>query len=370
MGKAVKCKIDGVRMSADYRGKKIAVAMSGGVDSSTVAALLKQQGAEVVGINMKLFHREGEDPGAKGDAEIVANYLGIEFHQVHLEDEFCRIIIEDFRSQYFGGETPNPCVRCNRFVKFGLLLDKALELGADFLATGHYVRTAKGADGLFHLRKAAYLAKDQSYFLYTLTQRQLARVIFPLGEMPSKDEVRRIAAEFALPVAQKSDSQEICFIPNDDYVAFLERDPAAGGNSGEIVHRNGTVLGRHNGTHRYTIGQRRGLGIAWKEPLYVVAIDAEKNRVIVGEQEGLFAPGLNVADLNWVIEPQPQTMRTWCKIRYRQQPVQCEVTVLGDGAAEVRFDEPQKSVTPGQSVVFYSDDELIGGGRITGAISG
>ena len=355
-------------MTADYRGKKIAVAMSGGVDSSTVAALLQRQGAQVIGINMKLFAREGEDPGAKGDAEIVADYLGIEFHQVRLEEQFARLIVEDFRAQYFSGETPNPCVRCNRYVKFGLLLDKALELGADLLATGHYVRTRQDDDGLWHLLKAACLAKDQSYFLYTLTQRQLSRVVFPLGEMPSKDEVRRLAAGFGLPVAQKGDSQEICFIPGDDYVAFLEKDRAVAAAPGDIVHVNGTVLGRHNGTHRYTIGQRRGLGIAWKEPLYVVSIDAARERIVVGEQEGLFAPGLRVTDLNWIVAPEGETIETACKIRYRQQPVACSVTLSGDASGEIRFAEPQKSVTPGQSVVFYRDDELVGGGRITSKI--
>lgn len=354
-------------MPPDYNGKKIAVAMSGGVDSSTVAALLKQQGAEVIGINMKLFAREGEDPTAKGDAEVVANYLGIEFHQVHFEKEFSELIIEEFRERYFGGETPNPCVRCNRFVKFGLLLDKARELGADFLATGHYVRTRQDAEGRWQMVKAAFIAKDQSYFLYTLTQEQLSRVIFPLGDMPSKDEVRRLAAEFGLPVAQKGDSQEICFIPGDDYVAFLEKDAAAA-REGEIVHVNGTVLGKHSGTHRFTIGQRRGLGIAWKEPLYVVAIDAEQNKVIVGEQEGLFAPGLRVTDLNWIIMPHSDTIETTCKIRYRQQPVACTVRLLGGAEGEIHFHEPQKSVTPGQSVVFYSGDVLIGGGRIEKAI--
>jgi tRNA-uridine 2-sulfurtransferase len=355
-------------MTAAYKGKKIAVAMSGGVDSSTVAALLKEQGAEVIGINMKLFRREGEDPAAKGDAEIVADYLGIEFHQVRLEEQFARLIVDDFRDQYFGGETPNPCVRCNRFVKFGLLLDKALELGADFLATGHYLRTEQDADGNWHLLKAAYLAKDQSYFLYTLTQRQLSRVVFPLGEMPTKDEVRRLAAGFGLPVAQKGESQEICFIPDDDYVGFLEKDRPGGGTQGDIVHLNGTVLGRHSGTHRYTIGQRRGLGIAWKEPLYVLAIDAEKDRIIVGEVAGLFASGLRVSDLNWIMEPAGERVEATCKIRYRQQPVECSVTLLGDGSGEVRFGEPQKSVTPGQSVVFYRGDELLGGGMIRSAI--
>ncbi|UPU35046.1 tRNA 2-thiouridine(34) synthase MnmA [Geomonas paludis] len=356
-------------MSAEYKGKKVAVAMSGGVDSSTVAALLKEQGAEVIGINMKLFKREGEDPQAKGDAQIVAEYLGIEFHQVHLEEEFGRLIMEDFRAQYMAGETPNPCVRCNKYVKFGLLLDKALELGADYLATGHYVRTSRDESGTWHLLKAAYLAKDQSYFLYTLTQRQLARVIFPLGDMPSKDEVRRLAAGFGIPVAQKSDSQEICFVPGDDYVAFLEKGGALDGRSGEIVHVDGTVLGRHNGTHRYTIGQRRGLGIAWTEPLYVVAIDAAEARVVVGEVGGLFAPGLVACDLNWVVPVAGDTVETTCKIRYRQQPIECRVKILGEGLGEVFFAEPQKSVTAGQSVVFYQGDELVGGGRIVKAIT-
>ena len=342
--------------------------MSGGVDSSTVAALLQQQGAEVIGINMKLFERAGEDPQAKGDAEVVAAHLGIEFHQLHLEEQFARLIVDDFRAQYFGGETPNPCVRCNRFVKFGLLLDRALELGADLLATGHYLRTRQDADGIWHLLKAACLAKDQSYFLYTLTQRQLGRVIFPLGAMPTKDEVRRLAGDFGLPVAQKGDSQEICFVPGDDYVAFLEKELPSGGRPGEIVHRNGMVLGRHRGTHRYTIGQRRGLGIAWKEPLYVTAIDAAGGRVVVDEQQGLYAVGLQAADLNWIVAPQGERVDTTCKIRYRQEPVACSVLLLGEGRGEVRFGEPQKSVTPGQSVVFYQGDELLGGGRITSAL--
>jgi len=355
-------------MKENYHGKKIAVAMSGGVDSSTVAALLRERGAQVIGINMKLFPQPGEEPGAKGDAEIVADYLGIPFHQVRLEQEFSRLIIDDFRAQYACGETPNPCVRCNRYVKFGLLLDKARELGADLLATGHYLRNELGADGLWHLLKARYLAKDQSYFLHTLTQRQLSQVLFPLGGMPTKDEVRRLAEGFGLPVAQKGESQEICFIPNDDYVAFLEQDPRLTGRSGDIVHLDGTVLGRHGGTHRYTVGQRKGLGIAWKEPLYVVAIDAEKRSVRVGEAGGLYAHGLRVTDLNWVVPAGSGRFEASCKIRYRQQPVECSVALLGDGSGEISFSEPQKSVTPGQFIVFYRGEEMLGGGRIVSAL--
>ena len=359
-------------MTADYRGKKIAVAMSGGVDSSTVAALLQELGAEVVGINMKLFASggEGDGPPAKGDAEIVADYLGIRFHQLCLEEEFARLVVDDFRARYFGGETPNPCVRCNRYVKFGLLLDRARELGCELLATGHYLRTKQDQEGRWHMLKSACLAKDQTYFLHTLTQEQLSRVVFPLGELSSKDEVRSRAAAFGLPVAGKGDSQEICFIPGDDYVAFLERDLPAAAGQGEILHRDGTVLGRHNGTHRYTVGQRRGLGIAWKEPLYVLAIDAHKNRVVVGEAGGLYAPGLLAADLNWINPPAGGCLETTCKIRYRQEPVACRVILLEGGRGEVRFVEAQRSVTPGQSVVFYDGEELLGGGRIVSALDG
>lgn len=342
--------------------------MSGGVDSSTVAALLKQQGHEVIGINMKLFHKEGETSDQKGDAQIVAEFLDIPFHQVGFEADFARLIMDDFRAQYFRGETPNPCVRCNRYVKFGLLLDKARELGADLLATGHYVRNELGNDGLRHLLKACNLAKDQSYFLYTLNQRQLSQVIFPLGKIASKDEVRRLAGEFGLPVAEKSDSQEICFIPNDDYIAFLEQGEGFTTGSGEIIHVDGTVIGRHHGTHRYTIGQRRGLGIAWKEPLYVTAINAAHNRVIVGEQEQGFAEGLTASDVNWIVPPAATEFATTCKIRYRHQPVPCRVTILANGSLEVRFSEPQKAVTLGQALVLYHDDEVLGGGRIVAAL--
>ena len=347
---------------------RIAVAMSGGVDSSVTAALLKQQGHDVIGITMRLFAPHSSGVGsAVHDAAVVADHLGIPHHVADFAPDFSRLIIGDFIEEYRAGHTPNPCIRCNRYVKFGLLLEKALELGADLLATGHYVRKTVDTDGTCHLRFARNIRKDQSYFLYTLTQRQLRQVIFPLGEIVSKDEVRRLARDFALPVAEKGDSQEVCFIPNDDYVTFLEDSGALGATDGDIIHLNGQIVGRHHGTHRYTIGQRKGLGIAWSEPLYVTAIDAERNIVLVGEQQYVYADGLQAEDVSWIIAPEEEAFAATCKIRYRHQPVGCQVQLLPDGCCNVHFDQPQKAVAPGQALVFYRDDEVLGGGRIVKA---
>lgn len=344
---------------------RIAVAMSGGVDSSVTAALLKQQGHEVIGITMSLFAPHGSDSGSPvHDAAIVAEQLGIPHHIADFAPDFSRLIIGDFIDEYRAGHTPNPCVRCNRYIKFGLLLDKARELGADLLATGHYAIKSIDADGTCHLRVAANSRKDQSYFLYTLTQPQLQHVMFPLGEIENKDEVRRLAREFALPVAEKSDSQEVCFIPNDDYVSFLEGNAALGAADGDIIHLDGRIVGRHHGTHRYTIGQRKGLGIAWCEPLYVTGIDAERNIVLVGEQQHVYAAGLHAEDVSWVVTPETGEFAATCKIRYRHQPVGCRVRLLEGGACDLSFDQPQKAVTPGQALVFYRNGEVLGGGRI------
>jgi tRNA-specific 2-thiouridylase len=348
---------------------KIAVAMSGGVDSSVTAALLKHQGHEVIGITMRLFAPCTVGSGsAAHDAGLVAEHLDIPHHIVDFEPQFRELIINDFIAEYGCGHTPNPCVRCNRYVKFGLLLDKARELGADLLATGHYVRKTVDPDGVCHLRTASNIPKDQSYFLYTLTQDRLSRLLFPLGEIGSKDEVRRLARDFGLPVAEKGDSQEVCFIPGDDYVAFLEGSGALAETGGEIVHLNGAILGRHEGTHRYTVGQRKGLGIAWSEPLYVVEIDPTNNRVVVAEQQHLFAEGLLAVDASWVLRPPEPEIECGCKIRYRHQPVACCVQICDDGICEVRFAEAQRSITPGQSVVFYHGDEVLGGARIVSAL--
>ena len=343
---------------------KIAVAMSGGIDSSVAAALLKQQGHEIFGITMNLCSRIEKNAGVHEDAAAVALHLGIPHHGANLAHEFHELIIEDFISEYIDGKTPNPCARCNRFIKFGLLLNEALKLGADFLATGHYARITVDQDGGRHLRIALDTRKDQSYFLYALPSQNLEYVMFPLGDIESKDETRRLARKFGLPTSEKKDSQEICFIPDDDYVSYLERYAQLKMVRGDIIHLNGTILGKHNGAHRYTVGQRKGLGVAWTEPLYVVHIDAEKNVVVVGEAPFLYSDGLIGSDLNWLVAPPPRHASLTCKIRYRHQPVPCRITILEEERFSVQFDKPVRAITPGQSVVFYDRDEVLGGGII------
>jgi len=355
--------------------KRIAVAMSGGVDSSVTAALLKEQGHDVLGITMRVWdpstcgisEEEAEasccSPDDVRDAGRIADQLGIPFYVVNFEDEFRRLVINDFISEYYQGRTPNPCVRCNELVKFGLLLDKARELGAEFLATGHYAQVTKGDDGFFHLLKGLDPKKDQSYFLFALSQDQLAHSLFPLGGI-TKQEVRSLALRFALRVAEKGESQEICFIPDDNYVRFLEAEEDAENLSGAIVDQQGNVLGRHHGTYRYTIGQRRGLGIAWKEPLYVLGVDAQRREVIVGPQNELYKNGLTASNVNWMMPTPTDEFSTTCRIRYRHQAVACRVTPLPDNRVKVLFEEKEKSVTPGQAVVFYEGNRVLGGGWI------
>jgi len=364
-----------VREMTGNRRPRVAVAMSGGVDSSVTAALLKEQGYEVIGISMRVwdptaFYAEREcdtqtccSPDDVRDAGRIADQLGIPFYVVNFEDEFRSLVIDDFVGEYYRGRTPNPCARCNRLVKFGLLLDKARELGADYMATGHYARIEQGDDGFFHLLKGMDPKKDQSYFLFGLTQEQLSRSLFPLGSL-TKPEVRELAARHGLRVAEKKESQEICFIPDDDYVRFIEGEWDGADLSGEIVTRDGTIVGRHKGAHRYTVGQRRGLGIAWKEPLYVLAVDALRQRVIVGPKEELYRAELSAADLNWIMPAPEAEFSTTCKIRYRQQPIPCRVIPLPDNRVEVHFSEREKSITPGQAVVFYDGDRVLGGGWI------
>lgn len=339
--------------------KKIVVAMSGGVDSSVSAALLQQQGHEVQGMTMRIW--DGPVDVAT-DARRVAQQLGIPFHLVDLREEFQQRVVKPFCSEYLNGRTPNPCVLCNQAFKFRLLLEQAEALGAEQLATGHYVRVLQEG-GRFWLAKGLSTHKDQSYFLFTLTQAQLSRVCFPLGEM-DKEQVRAKASELQLPVAAKSDSQDICFIPDGDYIGFLEGQCGAADRSGEIVHVSGQVLGRHAGTYRYTVGQRRGLGLAWPEPLFVVGIDADLRQVVVGERHCLDVEELIASDCNWIVPEPAEPLRCRCRIRYRHKEAPATVTVLGEGRCKVVFDRPEQGVTPGQAAVFYDDDKVLGGGWI------
>ena len=349
--------------------KKVAVAMSGGVDSSLTAALLIQQGYEVFGVTMWL---ETEEFGERSccssaeirDAKIVAAQLGIKHYVADFREIFKSEIENYFVAEYLRGRTPNPCVECNKKIKFGKLLDFATEQGADFLATGHYARIIF-EDGRFKLKKAVDLKKDQSYVLYNLTPEKLSKIILPLGEF-SKTETRELAEKLKLISAHKKDSQEICFVPNDDYKTFIEAraDSASALESGEIVNTSGKVLGYHNGVANYTIGQRKGLGIAAENPLYVVKLDVENRRVIVGGNAETFSESLTAENVHWIYQPKFPA-RLQCKIRYGFKVADCTVEQI-ENIVKVKFDEPQRAITAGQSVVFYDGEEVLGGAVISG----
>jgi tRNA-specific 2-thiouridylase len=338
---------------------RVAVAMSGGVDSSLAAARLKQAGNDVLGIYMRLW----PDPNLESivsDLERACQLLDIPFYQLDLEKEFQRYVIDYFCREYSLGRTPNPCVACNQHIKFDLLLDRVLEMGAEYLATGHYARIEQSAES-YRLLKAADKSHDQSYFLYILGQRQLKHLLFPLGEL-SKEEVKGMAEELGLPATSRSDSQDVCFIPDNDYRSFIkERVPL---KEGEIVDITGKVLGRHGGLAGYTVGQRHGLGLVLNQQLYVLRLEAGSNRLVVGTGEQLLQSGLVATELSWVSGKMAgERVNITAKVRYKAPEVAAELHT-SNGRAEVRFVKPQSAITPGQSVVFYQGDVVLGGGII------
>lgn len=349
--------------------KRVLLGMSGGVDSSTSAVILKEKGYEVVGATMRLWEDSTkEEPDSIQDAKKVCEKLGIEHHVIDLRKEFKENVIDNFICTYMCGKTPNPCVECNKFMKFDMFYKYAQKLNCEYIATGHYAKVEYSEKyGEYVLTKSNEEKKDQTYFLYGINKEILPHIIFPLSEFDNKEEIRNIAEKNELGVAKKKESQEVCFIPDNDYVGFLTRncnDFKQKNKSGNIVLSNGEVLGKHSGIINYTVGQRKGLGISYTEPLYVLKLDKENNNVIVGTEKELYSKELNANELNFLLDIDlSKEIEVKAKIRYRAKEALATLKV-NKGIAIVEFKEPQRAITPGQSVVFYLGNIVLGGGKI------
>lgn len=371
--------------------KKVLLGMSGGVDSSVSAIMLQNKGYEVIGATMRLWEKDGQS-NAINDAKKVCEKLEIEHHVIDFRKEFRKRVIDNFVCTYMCAKTPNPCVECNKYMKFYAFYKIAKKLGCEYIATGHYAKIMYSEEyNQYVLAKSNAKAKDQSYFLYGINKEILPYIIFPLSEFNDKSEIRRIAEEYGLEVAQKKDSQEVCFIPNNDYISFLNNQNLDKGNTqedsktgnkveckinnnyarnsissvvGDIVLSNGEKVGIHTGLINYTVGQRKGLGISYKEPLYVLKLDKEKNQVIVGAERELYSTELMANELNFLLDIDlSKEIETKVKIRYRAKEADAALQIK-NGIAKVKFKEPQRAITPGQSVVFYIEDFVLGGGKI------
>jgi tRNA-specific 2-thiouridylase len=352
---------------------RIVVAMSGGVDSSVAAALLAEPGHDVIGLSMQLYDQsEGQTSFGSccsiddlHDARRVAAAINIPHYIMNFEKQFTDQVVSNFVREYAAGRTPLPCAHCNSDLKFATLAERARGFGADAVATGHYARVGRGAAGRLVLRRGVDAGKDQSYFLFSLTQAQLAAAVFPVGDLP-KDEVRQYARRHRLPVADKPDSQEICFIPDNDYRSFVTKSVPEAARHGAFVDERGEVLGRHAGIHRFTVGQRKGLGLAspTAAPIYVLALRPADQQVVVGPKTSLERTRLTASGVNWIVEEPTGALRVTAQIRHRHQPAPAAVRSLGDGRAELVFDTAQLAVSPGQAVVFYDGDAVVGGGWI------